>query len=97
MPHHFDALPFASAGRNWDLLTPPSSTNNIYGTYPYPHARAAAMNGEDPQERPEYIRSVVLGLERYNPEASSTLEAYVQQQCEERFCDCNANRALLKL
>ncbi|KAL1873605.1 hypothetical protein VTK73DRAFT_847 [Phialemonium thermophilum] len=55
------------------------------------------MNGEDPPERPEFIRNIIGGLERYNPEAAGTLEAYLQQQCEEKFCDCNANRALLKL
>ncbi|SPQ24435.1 d0d8c3f6-aed1-4fc2-a922-39946136d337 [Thermothielavioides terrestris] len=55
------------------------------------------MNGEDPQERPEQIRNIINGLERYNPQAADVLEAYLQQQCEEKFCDCNANRALLKL
>lgn len=55
------------------------------------------MNGEDPQERPEYISSVINGLERYNPEAVGTLEAYLSEQCEQKFCDCNANRTLLKL
>ncbi|KAK3317609.1 armadillo-type protein [Cercophora scortea] len=55
------------------------------------------MSGEDPQERPEAIRNIINGLERYNPEAASTLEGYLQLQCEEKFCDCNANRALLKL
>lgn len=55
------------------------------------------MNGEDPQERPEFIRNIINGLERYNPEAAGTLEQYLQQQCEEKFCDANANRALLKL
>ncbi|KAK4215116.1 COP9 signalosome [Rhypophila decipiens] len=55
------------------------------------------MNGEDPQERPEIIRNIINGLERYNPEAAGTLETYLQQQCEEKFCDSNANRALLKL
>ncbi|KAK3385704.1 armadillo-type protein [Podospora didyma] len=55
------------------------------------------MNGEDPQERPDSIRTVINGLERYNPEAAGTLEGYLQLQCEEKFCDCNANRALLKL
>ncbi|EAA29710.1 eukaryotic translation initiation factor 3 subunit K [Neurospora crassa] len=55
------------------------------------------MNGEDPQERPDFIRAIINGLERYNPEAAGTLEAYLTQQCEEKFCDCNANRALLKL
>jgi translation initiation factor 3 subunit K len=55
------------------------------------------MNGEDPQERPEQIRNIINGLERYNPQAAEVLEAYLQQQCEDKFCDSNANRALLKL
>jgi translation initiation factor 3 subunit K len=55
------------------------------------------MNGEDPPERPDAIRNIINGLERYNPEAAETLENYLHQQCEEKFCDCNANRALLKL
>ncbi|RKU43123.1 hypothetical protein DL546_006120 [Coniochaeta pulveracea] len=55
------------------------------------------MNGEDPAERPDFIRNIINGLERYNPEAAGTLESYLQQQCEEKFCDSNANRALLKL
>lgn len=55
------------------------------------------MNGEDPQERPEQIRAIITGLERYNPQAAEVLEGYLQQQCEEKFCDSNANRALLKL
>jgi translation initiation factor 3 subunit K len=55
------------------------------------------MNGEDPQERPEQIRNIINGLERYNPQAAEILEGYLQQQCEQKFCDCNANRALLKL
>ncbi|KAK0611279.1 COP9 signalosome [Immersiella caudata] len=55
------------------------------------------MNGEDPVERPQEIRNIINGLERYNPEAAGVLEAYLTQQCEEKFCDCNANRALLKL
>ncbi|KOS17937.1 Eukaryotic translation initiation factor 3 subunit K [Escovopsis weberi] len=55
------------------------------------------MNGEDPPERPEYITGVINGLERYNPEAVGTLESYLQEQCEQKFCDCNANRTLLKL
>ncbi|KAK0710495.1 armadillo-type protein [Apiosordaria backusii] len=60
-------------------------------------ANTLNMNGEDPVERPEQIRSIIGGLERYNPQAAEVLEAYLQQQCEEKFCDCNANRALLKL
>ncbi|KAH8904743.1 ARM repeat-containing protein [Coniochaeta sp. PMI_546] len=55
------------------------------------------MNGEDPQERPEFIKNIINGLERYNPEAAGTLENYLQEQCEQKFCDANANRALLKL
>lgn len=55
------------------------------------------MSGEDPPERPDYVRNIIGGLERYNPEAAGSLEGYVQQQCEEKFCDCHANRALLKL
>ncbi|RDA91301.1 hypothetical protein CP533_6330 [Ophiocordyceps camponoti-saundersi (nom. inval.)] len=55
------------------------------------------MNGDDPPERPDYITSIINGLERYNPEAVGTLETYLQEQCEAKFCDCNANRTLLKL
>jgi len=55
------------------------------------------MNGEDPQERPEQIRNIISGLERYNPQAADILEAYLTQQCEEKFTDCASNRALLKL
>lgn len=55
------------------------------------------MNGEDPSDRPAEIRNIINGLERYNPEAATVLEAYLSQQCENKSCDCNANRALLKL
>ncbi|GAO19867.1 uncharacterized protein UV8b_01380 [Ustilaginoidea virens] len=55
------------------------------------------MNGEDPPERPDYITNIINGLERYNPEAVSSLETYLQEQCEQKFCDSNANRTLLKL
>jgi translation initiation factor 3 subunit K len=55
------------------------------------------MNGEDPPERPDYITSIINGLERYNPEAVGSLETYVQEQCEQKYTDCNANRTLLKL
>ncbi|ORY58791.1 COP9 signalosome [Pseudomassariella vexata] len=55
------------------------------------------MEGEDPQERPDYISSIINGLERYNPEAVGTLEDYLRAQCEQRYCDMNANRTLLKL
>lgn len=55
------------------------------------------MNGEDPAERPEYVISIINGLERYNPEAVGTLESYLTEQCEQKYCDGNANRTLLKL
>ncbi|KAI9902058.1 hypothetical protein N3K66_003875 [Trichothecium roseum] len=55
------------------------------------------MNGEDPPERPDYIINIINGLERYNPEAVGTLESYLSEQCEQKICDCNANRTLLKL
>ncbi|CAG9941346.1 hypothetical protein V2G26_017652 [Clonostachys chloroleuca] len=55
------------------------------------------MNGEDPPERPEYISGIINGLERYNPEAVGTLESYLQEQCEQKYTDSNANRTLLKL
>ncbi|KAK2735093.1 eukaryotic translation initiation factor 3 subunit [Colletotrichum kahawae] len=55
------------------------------------------LNGEDPPERPDYIVNIINGLERYNPEAVVTLEAYLQEQCEQKTSDCNANRTLLKL
>lgn len=55
------------------------------------------MSCEDPPERPDYVSAIINGLERYNPEAVGALEAYVSQQCEQRSCDCNANRTLLKL
>ena len=76
---------------NWKITTTtsPLTANS--------RSRLPIMNGEDPQERPDYITSIINGLERYNPEAVGTLEGYVQQQCEQRFCDCNANRTLLKL
>lgn len=69
-------------------------------THPSSHITMAStlnMNGEDPVERPQQIRDIIGGLERYNPQAAEVLEAYLQQQCEEKFTDCNANRALLKL
>ncbi|KAF7544744.1 hypothetical protein G7046_g9723 [Stylonectria norvegica] len=55
------------------------------------------MKGEDPPERPDYITNIINGLERYNPEAVGTLESYLQEQCEQKYCDCSANRTLLKL
>lgn len=58
---------------------------------------SSIMSTEDPQERPAEIHQIINGLERYNPEAVGPLEAYLQQQCEQRFTDANANRVLLKL
>jgi translation initiation factor 3 subunit K len=55
------------------------------------------MNSEDPPERPDVVSNVINGLERYNPEAVPVLENYLSEQCENKFCDCNANRTLLKL
>jgi translation initiation factor 3 subunit K len=48
-------------------------------------------------DRPEYIESILNGLERYNPETTTVFQDYVNQQCEERTYDCYANLALLKL
>lgn len=62
-----------------------------------PLQKPPTMNGEDPSERPDYISSIINGLERYNPEAVGNLESYLQEQCEQKFTDCNANRTLLKL
>jgi translation initiation factor 3 subunit K len=55
------------------------------------------MDVEDPKERPADIATIINGLERYNPEAVGFLEEYLRTQCENRFCDGNANRTLLKL
>ena len=55
------------------------------------------MDGEDPPERPEYITNIINGLERYNPEAVGSLEGYLQEQCDQKYCDASANRTLLKL
>lgn len=62
-----------------------------------PHTNTDKMSGEDPPERPEYVTSIINGLERYNPEAVGSLESYLQEQCEQKYCDGNANRTLLKL
>ncbi|KAF2399769.1 eukaryotic translation initiation factor-like protein 3 subunit K [Trichodelitschia bisporula] len=48
-------------------------------------------------ERPEAIDVILNGLDRYNPETTSTFQDYVMQQCENRTYDCYANLALLKL
>lgn len=48
-------------------------------------------------ERPENIEAILSGLDRYNPETTSTFQEYVAQQCEQQTYDCYANLALLKL
>ncbi|KAG9231055.1 eukaryotic translation initiation factor 3 subunit K [Amylocarpus encephaloides] len=47
--------------------------------------------------RPEHIDSILNGLDRYNPESTAIFQEYVVQQCDEKFYDCYANLALLKL
>ncbi|KAL7270769.1 hypothetical protein RUND412_006519 [Rhizina undulata] len=51
----------------------------------------------DASSRPAYIQEILSGLDRYNPETTTTLQDYVQVQCENRTYDCLANLALLKL
>jgi translation initiation factor 3 subunit K len=63
----------------------------------YPATTHVKMDAEDPQERPAEISTIINGLDRYNPEAVPVLEDYLRQQCEQRYCDGNANRTLLKL
>jgi translation initiation factor 3 subunit K len=48
-------------------------------------------------ERPDHIDAILNGLDRYNPETTSVFQDYVTAQCEEKFYDCYANLALLKL
>lgn len=48
-------------------------------------------------DRPENIEAILNGLDRYNPEVTSTFQEYVAQQCENQTYDCYANLALLKL
>lgn len=48
-------------------------------------------------DRPENIEAILNGLDRYNPEVTSTFQEYVAQQCESQTYDCYANLALLKL
>ncbi|KAK2779478.1 hypothetical protein FQN53_001374 [Emmonsiellopsis sp. PD_33] len=47
--------------------------------------------------RPAHIDAILNGLDRYNPETTTTFQDYVVQQCEDRTFDCYANLALLKL
>merc|ERR1712032_1662941 len=46
---------------------------------------------------PNYIASVLRGIDRYNPENLKFLEPYVNQQVEENTYDISANLAVLKL
>jgi len=48
-------------------------------------------------ERPESIDTILNGLDRYNPETTTTFQEYVASQCEDRTYDSYANLALLKL
>lgn len=48
-------------------------------------------------ERPASIEQILNGLDRYNPETTTVFQEYVNQQCEEKFFDCYASLALLKL
>ena len=48
-------------------------------------------------DRPENIEAILNGLDRYNPEVTSTFQEYVAQQCENQTYDCYGNLALLKL
>lgn len=48
-------------------------------------------------DRPEYIDTILNGLDRYNPETTEVFSKYVMEQCENRTYDCYANLALLKL
>lgn len=48
-------------------------------------------------ERPENIDTILNGLDRYNPETTTTFEEYVAGQCKSQTYDSYANLALLKL
>ena len=49
------------------------------------------------KERPQQIEQILNGLDRYNPETTTTFQEYVAQQCEEKFFDVYSSLALLKL
>ena len=49
------------------------------------------------KERPAHIDTILNGLDRYNPETTTTFQEYVALQCEEKFFDLYACLALLKL
>jgi hypothetical protein len=42
------------------------------------------------KERPAHIEQILNGLDRYNPETTTTFQEYVNQQCEEKFFDVYA-------
>ncbi|RMZ77746.1 hypothetical protein DV737_g4196, partial [Chaetothyriales sp. CBS 132003] len=46
---------------------------------------------------PSELTAHLKGLNRYNPETTTTFQEYVSQQCEEKFFDVYACLALLKL
>ena len=49
------------------------------------------------KERPQHIEEILNGLNRYNPETTTTFQDYISLQCEEKFFDVYASLALLKL
>lgn len=49
------------------------------------------------KERPAHIEEILNGLNRYNPETTTTFQEYVNLQCEEKFLDVYACLALMKL
>jgi hypothetical protein len=94
-PHHHHFAPTSGTQPSKSFPCPtianlPPETSSLSTTI-------GNMNGEDPPERPGSITTIINGLERYNPEAVGPLEAYLQEQCEQKYCDSNANRTLLKL
>lgn len=48
-------------------------------------------------DRPEEIDLILNGLDRYNPDATTAFQEYVQFQCKNQTYDLFANLALLKL
>ena len=49
------------------------------------------------KERPAAIEEILSGLNRYNPETTTTFQEYVNSQCELKFFDVYGCLALLKL
>ena len=70
--------------------------DHILISFPLLYCRAedllVIMEGMKPE-----IRSMLQGIERYNPENIKTLEHYVDLQAREKDYDLEANLALLKL